>query len=572
MPQVIARDRDLYDVVIVGSGATGGVAAWQLAEAGLRVCVLEAGPRITDSDFTEHMMPYDLKYRGNSFSFLQEAPKPPVLMRNRPIQGRVYACRESNYEWFVDDVQNPYQTPEGKPFHWIRMRVLGGRSLSWGRQSYRMGDIDLRCADRDGYGENWGIEYKDLVPYYEKVERYIGISGLEEGLEHLPDSVFQPAMPFRCGEVVFRDRLRRKMDRVVTIGRTAIVTRPHNGRQACHYCGPCEQGCITHSYYSSPTSTLKAALATGNCDLVVDAVASHLVRDPRTGRAAGVAYIDRTTRTPREVRGKVVMLCASTLESTRLLLHSAQHGLDVNSSGVLGHYLMDHIYQGGAVGMLPDLEAKPWFGSPRRPNGIYVPRFMNIDRTHTNGLIRGFGLQGGSFPSFNLFAKGFGARLKHAVHDESRWSTFLFGFCETLPRYDNHVVLNRNRTDAWGIPTLDIRFDWSENDRALWRESRVQAAEMLEATGHQGVFMMGEPSVGGFAIHEVGTARMGSDRRKSVLNTWAQTHDVDNVFVTDGAAWVSIGCQNPTLTMMAITARAAEYIVEEGRKGRWGQA
>ncbi len=300
MLQTIARDRDVYDVVIVGSGATGGVAAWQLAEAGLRTCVLEAGPKITDSDFTEHLMPYDLKYRGNSFSFLQSSPKSPALMRNRPIQGRVYACRESNYEWFVDDVQNPYQAPEGRPFHWIRMRVLGGRSLSWGRQSYRMGDIDFRCADRDGYGMNWGIEYKDLVPFYEKVERYIGISGIEEGLEQLPDSVFQPAMPFSCGEVAFRNRLRAEMGRVATIGRTAIVTRPHNGRQACHYCGPCEQGCITHSYYNSPTTTLKAALETGNCDLIVDAVASHLVRDRRTGRAAGVAYIDRNTRAPVE--------------------------------------------------------------------------------------------------------------------------------------------------------------------------------------------------------------------------------------------------------------------------------
>lgn len=251
-------------------------------------------------------------------------------------------------------------------------------------------------------------------------------------------------------------------------------------------------------------------------------------------------------------------------------MHSADHGLDFNSSGVLGHYLMDHINQGGAVGIMPGLEAKPWFGSPQRPNGIYVPRFMNIDRTHTNGLLRGFGYQGGSSPSFNLSAKGFGTKFKQAVHDESHWATFLFGFCETLSQYDNHVVLNKDRRDAWGVPTIDIRFDWSENDKALWRESRIQAAEMLEATGHKGVFMMGEPSVGGSAIHEVGTARMGSDRRKSVLNTWTQAHDVDNVFVTDGAAWVSIGCQNPTLTMMAITARAAGYIAEEGRKGRWG--
>jgi len=569
MLQTIARGRDTYDAVIVGSGATGGVAAWQLAEAGLKVCVLEAGPKITDADFSEHVMPYDLKYRGNSSRYVGGIPKSPELMRNRPIQGLVYACRESNYEWFADDTRNPYQTPGDSSFRWIRMRVLGGRSLSWGRQSYRMGDIDFRCADRDGYGENWGIQYADLVPYYERVERYVGIAGIAEGLDQLPDSVFMPPMPFSCGESLFRDRLRARMGRVVTIGRTAIITKPLNGRQPCHYCGPCEQGCVTHSYYNSPTTTLKAALETGNCDLVVDAVASHVTKDPSTGKAAGVAYVDRTTRVPREVRGKVVVLCASTLESTRLMMHSADYGLDFNSSGMLGRYLMDHIYQGGASGLMPELEAKPWAGPPDRPNGIYVPRFRNIERTHTNGMIRGYGYQGRSSPSFKLGSPGFGESYKRAVHERAEWHTSIGAWCECLPRYDNHSTLNRDRRDAWGIPTLDVHFSWSDNDLALWNDARVQAAEMLEATGHKNVRLTGRPSVGGFCIHEVGTARMGKDPRNSVLNTWTQANDVDNVFVTDGAAWASIGCQNPTLTMMAITARATDYIAEEGKKGRW---
>ncbi len=569
MLQTIARGRDTYDAVIVGSGATGGVAAWQLAEAGLKVCVLEAGPKITDADFSEHVMPYDLKYRGNSSRYVGGIPKSPELMRNRPIQGLVYACRESNYEWFADDIRNPYQTPGDSSFRWIRMRVLGGRSLSWGRQSYRMGDIDFRCADRDGYGENWGIQYADLVPYYERVERYVGIAGIAEGLDQLPDSVFMPPMPFSCGESLFRDRLRARMGRVVTIGRTAIITKPLNGRQPCHYCGPCEQGCVTHSYYNSPTTTLKAALETGNCDLVVDAVASHVTKDPSTGKAAGVAYVDRTTRVPREVRGKVVVLCASTLESTRLMMHSADYGLDFNSSGMLGRYLMDHIYQGGASGLMPELEAKPWAGPPDRPNGIYVPRFRNIERTHTNGMIRGYGYQGRSSPSFKLGSPGFGESYKRAVHERAEWHTSIGAWCECLPRYDNHATLNRDRRDAWGIPTLDVHFSWSDNDLALWNDARVQAAEMLEATGHKNVRLTGRPSVGGFCIHEVGTARMGKDPRNSVLNTWTQANDVDNVFVTDGAAWASIGCQNPTLTMMAITARATDYIAEEGKKGRW---
>ena len=570
MLQTLARDNDLYDVVIVGSGATGGVAAWQLTAAGLKVCVLEAGPRITDADFTEHVLPYQLKYRGNSASFVGGIPKSPELMRNRPIQGLVYACRESNYKWWADDVKNPYQTPEGKPFYWIRQRVLGGRSLSWGRQSYRMGDIDFKCADRDGYGENWGIEYKDLVPYYEKVERYIGISGLREGLPQLPDSEFLPAMPFTCGETIFRGRLKSRMGRVATIGRSAILTRPHNGRQACHYCGPCEQGCITHSYYNSPTTTLQAAEATGKCTVIANAVATGLSKDARTGKASGVTYIDRIGRVSREVRGKVVMLCASTLESTRLLMLSADEGLDFNESGALGRYLMDHIYRGGAGGEMPELQARPWAGMPRRPNGMYIPRFRNIDRTETKGMIRGYGYQGGSSPGFHFGAKGFGADFKKAVREEGKWRTGFGAWCECLPRYENHVALNRGKRDAWGIPTLDIHFDWSENEKALWNDARVQAAEMLEATGHRNVRLNGEYSVGGFCIHEVGTARMGKDPAKSVLNTQAQAHGIDNVFVTDGAAWASIGCQNPTLTMMAITARAADYIASEGKKGRWG--
>ena len=250
-------------------------------------------------------------------------------------------------------------------------------------------------------------------------------------------------------------------------------------------------------------------------------------------------------------------------------MNSANFGLDFNSSGVLGHYLMDHIYQGGASGVMPDLEAKPWAGMPSRPNGIYVPRFRNIDRTHTDGMIRGYGYQGRISARHNQAAKGFGAAYKQAVHDEAEWRAGLGAWCECLPRYENYVSLNRDRPDAWGIPTLDINFEWSDNELALWQDARVQAAEMLEATGHKNVRRTGRPSVGGFCIHEVGTARMGKNPKKAVLNTWTQTYDVDNVFVTDGAAWASIGCQNPTLTMMAITARAADYIADEGRKGRW---
>ncbi|MDZ4800262.1 MAG: GMC family oxidoreductase [Bryobacteraceae bacterium] len=552
----IAPPRQIFDAIVVGSGATGGWAAKELAEAGMSVAVLEAGPKITPKDFSEHVQPYQLKYRGND----------PHMLEKRPIQGLVYACRESNQEWFVNDIENPYKVDEGKPFNWIRMRVLGGRSLSWGRQSYRMGDIDFKAASRDGWGEDWPITHAEMKPYYERVERYIGISGNEENYDVLPDSVFQPPMAMTCGEEVLRDKVKAKMGRIVTIGRVAILTKPLNGRQPCHYCGPCEQGCSTFSYYSSPWTTLKAAGATGKLTLVTDAVASHIVMDKATGKASGIAYIDRTTRVPREIRAKVIVLCASTLESTRLLLNSAPGGL-ANSSGALGKYLMDHIYGGGAAGEMPMLRANPWFGPPRRPNGIYVPRFRNVKETTTNGFIRGYGFQGGSSPNFAMGAEGFGADFKKAVRENGKWTVNLGVWGECLARPENFVEVNKDQVDAWGIPTLKIHMKWSDNELKLFEDARIQAAEMLEAAGATNVIKTGRPSVPGFCIHEIGTARMGSDPKKSVLNAYNQTHDVKNIFVTDGAAYVSSACQNPTLTMMAITVRACDHIKDRFKKG-----
>jgi choline dehydrogenase-like flavoprotein len=347
----------------------------------------------------------------------------------------------------------------------------------------------------------------------------------------------------------------------------AVLTREHNGRQACHYCGPCEQGCITFSYYNSPWVTLAAAEKTGRLTLITDAVASHIMTDRATGLASGVAYIDRTTKAARTVRAKVVVLCASTLESTRLLLNSAPGGL-ANESGVLGHYLMDHIYRGGAAGFFRDLKAEPWVGPPRRPTGLYIPRFRNVDRKSTNGFVRGYGYQGGSSPEFAMDSPGFGAGFKKAVRGNTRWRANIGLFAECLARRENYVELDPENTDAWGIPTLKIHMDWSDNEKKLWNDGREQGAAMLEAAGAKDVELTGGGySVPGFCIHEVGTARMGNDPKTSVLNSFSQTHEVKNLFVTDGAGWVSSGCQNPTLTMMAITARTCEYIVDQHRKG-----
>jgi choline dehydrogenase-like flavoprotein len=555
MLQIVNANSTVYDAIVVGSGATGGWAAKQLTEAGMQVAVLEAGPPVTPKEFTEHVQPFELKYRGFS----------PKLADRQPIQSQCYACREPNHKWFVDDIENPYTTPADQPFNWIRQRVVGGRSLSWGRQSYRHGDIDFKAASRDGHGIDWPVSYADMVPYYERVERYIGISGRAEGLPQLPDSIFQPPMDMTCGEEILRDQVKAKMGRTITIGRVAILTKPLNGRQPCHYCGPCEQGCVTESYYSSVWTTLKAAAATKRMTLIPNAVASHITTDKNTGKATGVAFIDRVTRVPREVRAKVVVLCASTLESTRLLLNSAPGGL-ANSSGALGHYLMDHIYGGGAAGEMPMLRPNPWSGPPRRPNGIYVPRFRNVKETTTNGFIRGYGYQGGSSPEFAMDAPGFGTSYKEAVR-KGRWRINLGVWGECLARKENFVALDPNRVDAWGIPVLKIDMKWRENELAIFRDAREQAAEMLEAAGAKNVQLTGKPSVPGFCIHEIGTARMGQDPRESVLNGYCQAHDVSNLFVTDGAGWSSSGCQNPTLTMMAFTVRACDHIIERRKRG-----
>ncbi len=557
--QVIAKDNNTYDAVIVGSGATGGWMAKVLSEAGMKVALLEAGHRTTEAEFTEHLQSYDLKYRGAS----------PEIARNRPIQSMKYACRESNFNWFVDDVRNPYTYPKDKPFQWTRGRQLGGRSLTWARQSYRLNKLDFGAASHDGYGENWPVSYDDMAPYYEKVERYAGISGEPLGLMQLPDSIMMPPMGMTCVEKYFQKTVNAKLDRNVTIGRSAILTRPHNGRQACHYCGPCEHGCVTHSYFSSVWTTIPDAEKTGNCDVITDAVVSHVTTDKNTGLAGGVAYIDRLTRAPREIRAKAVVLSASTLESTRIMLNSGKGFC--NSSGVLGRYVMDHNYA-GVSGVLPVKEDKKWAGMPRRPNGLYVPRSANLDRPHTNGIMRGFAMQasnGSRYGSPSAISRlpGFGADFKRSVHESEDWWRFgLTAACECLPRYDNYVELDPHVTDAWGIPALHMNVTWGDNDERLFKFGGDSAEEMLLAAGATDI-RRSPPRWPGGATHEVGSARMGNDPRKSVLNKWNQVHDMRNLLVTDGAAFVTTGCVNPTLTMMTLAVRAAEHLVEAAKRG-----
>jgi choline dehydrogenase-like flavoprotein len=548
-----------YDAIVVGSGATGGWAAKRLAEAGLKVALLEAGRAVSPTEFTEHTPAYQLKYRDHS----------PEIVRTRPIQKQCYACMEYNYEWFVNDLDNPYSTPPDKPFTWQRLRVLGGRSLVWGRQSYRLSDNDFKAASRDGYGDDWPIAYADLAPFYDIVEKYVGITGAAEGNEMLPDGQFLPPMKMSCGEVLLRERVKAKFARTVTIGRAAVLTQNHNGRLACHYCGPCERGCRTFSYFSSPFTTVADAQNSGNCTLLTNAVVSHVNMDSGTNKANGVTYVDRLTRQVKEVRGKSVLLCAQAMESTRILLNSSTReypaGL-ANSSGALGHYLMDHVVGGGATGHLPDIKTPPNANEPQRPNGIYIPRFRNTPSAKKHSqFIRGYGYQGGCGPEFNFGAEGYGTSFKGAVK-QGVYSISMGAFGESLSRWDNYVEIDSNLKDAWGIPALRIVMTHGDNERALMDDAGAQAAEMLEAAGAKDIYVQAHVEMPGMAIHELGTARMGTDPKKSVLNPFNQTHDVKNLFVMDGASFVSSACQNPTLTMMAITVRASDHLIDRFRK------
>ncbi len=566
--QVMKRRAKVYDAIVVGSGATGGWAAKVLTEKGLQVLVLEAGRQIDPrKDYRMMTWPYELRYHGTAPGNIY-APR-------QPIQSKCYAANEYGRHLFVDDIDNPYTTPEDKPFWWIRGRQVGGRSLTWGRQSYRLSDYDFLAKSHDGYGEDWPISLKDLGPYYDMVEDFVGISGNVENLPQLPDSRFLPPMAMTCGERILKKSVEsRWSDRRVTIGRVAILTKPHQGRAACHYCGHCDRGCDTHSYYSSVGSTLPAAAKTGRMTLRANMVVREIMVDANTGKASGVRAVNQLTKQEEEIRGRVVVLCASTLESTRILLNSKsrQHPQGFgNSSGVVGHYLMDHMYQLSAVGTAPMLRGSEYDYSDGRANGIYIPRFRNLKEKQP-GFIRGYGMQGrvgqGYTFSHARQIQGFGAEWKKQVRENPNEVTFFLGaWCEMLPRSENQVTIDPQKVDAWGIPVLRIDCALGDNEREMAKDAVTTVQEMVDAAGFRTSFLSKTPAPPGFCIHEVGTARMGNDPKSSALNRWNQMWDAKNVFVTDGASFVSQGCQNPTLTMMAITARACDYLAEEVRKG-----
>ena len=553
-----------YDIIVIGSGASGGWAAKELTERGLRVLMLEAGPPVNPAkQFTEHTWPYELPFRGRGDQ--------RSLKLEQPIQSLCYACNEYSRQFFIKDHELPYTTPPGKPFIWIRGRQVGGKTICWARWSLRLSDYDFKAASRDGYGEDWPLTYQELSPYYDRVEEFIGVSGSKEGIAYCPDGKFLPPMNMTCGERLFKKAVEAKFpERKVIIGRVANLTQAHRGRAKCHYCGHCDRGCHPASYFSSLQVTLPAAMSTGNLTLRPNSVVSHITIDLE-GQAKGVHFIDRITRQHHEVEGRVIVLCASALESTRIMLNSTSarwpHGI-ANSSGVLGHYLMDNFIGVRSSATLPMLLSSER-AQDGRPNSSFMPRWQNLDK-QDGRYLRGYNVRVGSGQSLYSHATGiagFGSEFKKKVRTRIPTGLSVWAVGERLPRFENKVELHPELKDAWGIPALHITFTDSENERAMVEDMAASIEEMVRLLKVENFRLEKNISTPGLYIHEMGTCRMGNDPKKSVLNRFNQCHEVKNLFVTDGSSFPSQGQENPTLTIMALTVRACDYMIEELRRG-----
>jgi len=553
-----------FDAIVIGSGITGGWAAKELTEAGLKVLLLERGRMIEHgSGYTrETLAPWELPFRGEGDAALY-AKEFAVQSKNRQFN-------EWTQDHFVNDVDNPYTTPDD--FTWWRSYQLGGRSLTWGRQCYRWSDYDFGANAADGNGVDWPIRYADLAPWYDKVEAFIGVSGAAEGLAQLPDGQFQPPMALNVVEAHARQVIGDKWpERRLTIGRTANLTEAKDGRTKCQYRSICARGCSYGAYFSTQSSTLPAAQKTGNLTLVTDAIVEGIEHDPASGRASGVRVLGakdgkRTTYTAR-----LIFLNAGAFNSNHLLLRSASaafpHGL-ANSSGQLGLRIMDHANTLSTAALIPGFEDRTTYGN--RPTGIVIPRFRNLGRDEGLGFTRGYSYQGGALQSGWTAAKrepGIGADFKAKHRKVGPWRMVLVTYAESIPRDSNRLTLNRAETDRWGAPVLDIAFAHGENEHKALADAKAQASAMMEALGGTVLFGFDQPGSGGSSIHEMGGMGMSDDPKRAVLNAHSQAHDVKNLFVADGAQMNSSACQNPSLTYMALTARAANKAVGMLKEG-----
>lgn len=557
-----------FDAIVVGSGITGGLAAKELTEAGLKVLMIERGRAIEHrTDYaTENKAPWDMPFRGSGDT--------ERYLRDHPVQMLNRHFTEYTENHFVNDVQNPYAKAEGTDFNWFRSYQLGGRSLTWGRQCYRWSDYDFEANKRDGNGTDWPIRYADLAPWYDKVEEFIGVSGAAEGLKQLPDGRFQPPMALNAVEQHAREAIRQRWpERVVTIGRTANLTqaKEDEGRSACQNRSICARGCSFGAYFSTQSSTLPAAMKTGRLTVLTDAVVEAVEHDPVTGRATGVRYLETATKKRGTATARLVFLNAGAFNSVHVLLNSRSeanpNGLG-NSSGVLGTHIMDHANTLSGIALMPGFEQRTTFGN--RPTGIVVPRYRNVDAMDGVGHSRGFSFQGGAVQSTWTAGKreaGLGREMKDRLRAPGMWRMVLVAFADCLPRASNRLTLDEKARDANGLPQLNIAFQFGKEEHAALAQAKADAAEMLTAAGGNVIMGFDRPGAGGSAIHEMGGARMGHDPATSVLNRWSQSHDVANLFVTDGAQMSSSACQNPSLTYMALTARACDHAVSLLREG-----
>ena len=551
-----------YDAIVVGSGISGGWAAKELCEKGLRTLLLDRGRNV------EHIKDYPTAMM-NPWDFKNRLETEDVYRNENPVQSSV--SNDTNKHFFVNDKENPYIAP--KPFNWIRGYQVGGRSLTWGRQTYRLSDLDFGANLKDGHGTDWPIRYKDIAPWYDYVESYIGISGRAEGIPHLPDGVFLPAMEMNCIEKDFSEKIKSHYkDRIVINGRTANLSKGWLGRGPCQYRNLCDRGCPFGGYFSSNSATIPSAAATGYLSLRPHSIVSQVIYDEQTAKAKGVVIIDELTKETFEFHAKIIFLNASTVATASILLQSVSksfpNGLG-NSSGRVGQNLMDHHSGAGAAGEHEQFKDKYYFG--RRPTGIYIPRFRNVnEQSGRLDFVRGYAYQAHGerreWRDTLAVGDGFGLSYKNQLTEPGPWTLWMGYWGECLPNASNAVTLDHTQKDNWNMPLVKISFGFSENERLMRKDAIESAAEMLSVAGFKNINTFDYNFPGGTTVHEMGTAKMGLDPKTSVLNKFNQMHDVKNVFITDGSCMPSGGCQNPSLTYMALTARACDYAVNELKK------
>lgn len=553
-----ASKQNTYDAIIVGSGISGGWAAKELCEKGLKVLMLERGGMIMHPDYpTSTKAPWEFKHR---------LTLSPADRESHPIQSRHWSFKEDNRHFYINDKANAYE--EKQRFDWIRADVLGGRSLLWSRACYRFSDLDLEANLKDGYGIDWPLRYKDIAPWYDYVERFIGVSGSRENLPQLPDGEFLPPFEMNKVELLFKEKVEaRYPDRKVIMGRTANLTAPVKGRGTCQARDLCHRGCPFGAYFSTNASTLPAAQATGNLTLKTNALVNRVLYDEERQKATGVELINTQTGKTEEYYARVIFLNAATLGTTFILLNSTSrrfpNGMG-NGSDQLGRNLMDHHKGLSASAKVEGFE--DWYYSGRRPTPLYVPRFRNVLKKDAS-FLRGYHFGGSAYRGRTAGTASIGSELKEQLTEPGGWQMGLYGFGECLPYAENRVTLHADKKDSFGRPQLSIDCSFKDNERAMNAEMSVTAAELLDAAGFKDISVRNNLSFPGNANHEMGTARMGKDPKTSVLNAFNQLHEVPNVVVTDGACMTSGACVNPSLTYMALTARACDHVVQELKKG-----